>query len=125
MSVDVRIDQGRLSRFLRLRGGVVERRLAARARRVVAIAKAEAPGSMPDYIGFRVVEGANGLQAVITCDHPATRYVLDGTRPHIIRPRRAKALRFEVGGEVVYAQLVRHPGTRPNNFLIRALRQGS
>jgi hypothetical protein len=30
-------------------------------------------------------------------------------------------LRFMVGGRIVYAKLVRHPGTRPNNFMLRAL----
>lgn len=49
--------------------------------------------------------------------------VNDGTSPHIIRPRRAQALRFTVGGRVVYAKLVRHPGTRANPFLDRALRE--
>lgn len=34
-----------------------------------------------------------------------------GTRPHVIRPRRAKVLRFVVGGRVVYARKVNHPGT--------------
>ena len=61
---------------------------------------------------------------MIVCDHPAVRYVLDGTRPHIIRPRRAKALRFDVGGRVVFAAVVHRPGTKPNPFLQRALREG-
>ena len=30
---------------------------------------------------------------------------------------------FEVGGRVVYAASVRHPGTRPNDFLSRAMRE--
>lgn len=50
-------------------------------------------------------------------------YVNDGTRPHVIRPRRARALRFRVGGRVVYARLVNHPGTRAKPFLDRALRE--
>lgn len=50
-------------------------------------------------------------------------YVNDGTRPHIIRPRNARALRFMVGGQVVYARVVHHPGTRANPFLDRALRE--
>jgi hypothetical protein len=48
--------------------------------------------------------------------------VNDGTRPHIIRPRRARVLRFQVGGRTVYAREVHHPGTRANPFLDRALR---
>lgn len=35
----------------------------------------------------------------------------EGVRPHVIRPRRAKVLRFVVGGRVVYARKVNHPGT--------------
>lgn len=34
------------------------------------------------------------------------------TRPHEIRPRRKKALRFQVGGGFVFAKVVRHPGSR-------------
>lgn len=49
--------------------------------------------------------------------------VNDGTRPHIIRPRRAQALRFRMGGRIVFAKLVHHPGTRARPFLDRALRE--
>lgn len=47
----------------------------------------------------------------------------DGARPHIIRPRNAKALRFVVGGRVVFAGRVNHPGNRPNPYLTRWLRE--
>lgn len=47
--------------------------------------------------------------------------VNDGTRPHIIRPRQAKALKFKIGGRTVYAKVVHHPGTRANPFLDKAL----
>ena len=41
------------------------------------------------------------------------RFWNDGTKPHIIRPRFAKVLRFVArGGNVVYTTLVRHPGTQ-------------
>ena len=36
-------------------------------------------------------------------------YAEKGTRPHIIRPRRARALRFMVGGETVFAARVVQP----------------
>ncbi|MGA5497698.1 hypothetical protein ACPCSP_25375 [Streptomyces cinereoruber] len=124
MSVEVRIDLGVIARTLRLRNGTVARRLAQRTERTADIAQREAPGRMGRYITWKVEEGPRGLQGVIVCDHPATRYVLDGTRPHIIRPRRKKALRFEVRGREVFAAYVRHPGTKPNDFLGRALRQG-
>lgn len=50
-------------------------------------------------------------------------FVNDGTRPHVIRPRNAQALRFRVGGRVVFARVVHHPGTRARPFLDRALRE--
>ncbi|WP_234323205.1 hypothetical protein [Streptomyces bikiniensis] len=79
---------------------------------------------MGRYITWKVEEGPRGLQGVIVYDHSVTRYVLYGTRPRIIRPRRKKALRFEVHGREVFAAYVRRPGTKSNNFLGRALRQG-
>ncbi|MEV5929907.1 hypothetical protein ACPCSG_26990 [Streptomyces cellulosae] len=124
MSVEVKLEQGRLARFLRLRGGIAERRLARRTSRAADIARDLAPGSMGRYIDWHIRSGPGGLEGVITCDHPAVHFVLNGTRPHIIRPRRAKALRFEAGGEVVFAAYARHPGTRPNNFMAQALRLG-
>ncbi|MEW2568305.1 hypothetical protein [Streptomyces sp. NPDC047070] len=124
MTVEVRIDQGALSRLLRRRGGRAYKKMEQRTERVADFAEAEAPGSMGDYISWKVVEGPKGLQGVIVCDHPAVLFVLNGTRPHLIRPRRKKFLRFEVEGHVVYTKLVRHPGTRPNDFMGRALRLG-
>jgi hypothetical protein len=47
--------------------------------------------------------------------------VHEGTRPHIIRPRRAKALRFRGGdGKFIFAKSVNHPGTKGNPFFTRA-----
>jgi hypothetical protein len=52
-------------------------------------------------------------------------YILNGTPAHLINPlnnRPNPHLRFVArGGTVVYARQVRHPGTRANNFLVRAL----
>jgi len=48
---------------------------------------------------------------------PYAVYVEFGTRPHIIRPVRAQALRFEVEGQIVFAKLVRHPGTKGQFFV--------
>lgn len=124
MSVEVRVDQGAIDRLLRSRSSRARRRFQQRLDRVAAIAAQEAPGSMGDYIETDIRYGARGLEGAVICTHPKARLVLDGTRPHLIRPRRARALRFEVGGDVVFAKLVRHPGTRPNNFLARALRLG-
>lgn len=74
-------------------------------------------------------------QFVVGSDVDYAEYVHDGTRPHIIKPKRAHtlrrsnrgvvkpALRFVVNGQVVYARVVNHPGTRAKPFLDRALRE--
>lgn len=46
-----------------------------------------------------------------------------GSRPHVIRPRKARALRFTIGGRVVFAKSVRHPGTKGSKALASALRR--
>ncbi|MGV2914540.1 hypothetical protein [Streptomyces alfalfae] len=124
MSVSVTVDPSVIARLLRRRGGPVERRLREKTRRVADLAAAGAPGSMGSYVDWRVEDGPRGLQGVVTCDHPAVFYVLDGTRPHLIRARRGKALRFTAGGQVLFRRVVRHPGTDANDFMGRALRLG-
>ena len=55
--------------------------------------------------------------------YPTVNYaywVHKGTRPHIIRPSRARALRFKTKtGKIVYTKLVQHPGTKANKFVER------
>jgi hypothetical protein len=46
-----------------------------------------------------------------------------GTGPHIIRPRKGKYLRFVVNGKVVFAKIVRHPGTAAQPYLRPAVSQ--
>lgn len=48
-----------------------------------------------------------------------------GSGPRTIEPRNAKALRFVVGGETVFARRVNHPGTRAKPFLVPALTQNA
>jgi hypothetical protein len=46
----------------------------------------------------------------------------EGTAPHVIRPKSGKMLRFVSRGQVVYAHVVNHPGTKANKYLADALR---
>lgn len=48
-----------------------------------------------------------------------TPYVLLGTRPHVIRPLRARMLRWtDSNGDAHFAKWVFHPGTRANDFVL-------
>lgn len=66
-----------------------------------------------------------GPSAQVVTDVEYAAMVHDGTRPHQIRPRTKQALRFVIGGQVVFAKVVNHPGTKGRPFLARALREVS
>jgi hypothetical protein len=61
-----------------------------------------------------VRESGSTVEFDLTADTPYARFVAEGTRAHVIRPRARKALRFQMGGRTVFARRVNHPGTRPN-----------
>lgn len=51
------------------------------------------------------------------------KWVLSGTKPHVITARNAKALRWTGRGGigVNFARSVNHPGTKPNDFPVEAI----
>lgn len=128
MAGEAKIDSGALTRLLRAPGGIVGRDLVRRADLVTASAIAgcprrsghtastirrdRAPHVLPNGLGIYVRAGGAAI------------FIVKGTRPHTIRPRTRTILRFEVGGDVVWAKEVHHPGTRANNFMAEALRAG-
>lgn len=79
-------------------------------------------GSLRESIG-RTPARAVGTKAVADVfarvEHAI--YVEMGTRPHEIRARRAKALRFWWRGRIVFRQRVWHPGTTGTKFLSGAV----
>lgn len=48
-------------------------------------------------------------------------YLHQGTNPHVIEPRRKKALRWTDGGKFVFARRVKHPGTKKDPYIYEAL----
>jgi len=54
---------------------------------------------------------------------PHAVFVHWGTRPHDIRPRQKRALRWASGGAFRFAKKVRHPGTKADPWLVRAARE--
>lgn len=98
--------------------------LVTRARRVQRNARRMAPGRMGRKVNAVVV----GRHVRIESSHPATMFVIKGTRPHTIRKGKAwrgrKTLKFTMGGRTVFARWVEHPGTKKNDFLTKALRMG-
>jgi hypothetical protein len=120
----IRLDRGQLGRVIK---GEARKALRLRAPQVLNRAKILAPvdtgrlrsSGKVSYSGLFTFRP----KATIVFDVEYAAMVNDGTRPHIIRPKNARVLRFVVGGRVVYARVVHHPGTRANPFLDRALRE--
>lgn len=126
VSTSFDLDRTAIERMLRLPGGMVYRNMERRVGRVEAEVKRRAPGSMAAGITVQIRRGPGGdFQGVIRSTHHATVFVLYGTGVHgptgqRITPRRARALRFTVGGRIVFATSV--AGQKPNNFLLEGLR---
>ncbi len=122
MASILRIDWAAVDRMLNSPTGTVGKDCQQRADRTAARARQFAPGSMSERIPPpRVERTAGGPSAEIAVRHHAVGYVINGTRPHQIRPRTRQALRFTVGGRVVFAKIVNHPGTKPDDFMNKAL----
>lgn len=123
-TVDVRIelDERKLNDqtrpVIRRRMGSLQRRIANQARADVPVLTGNLGRSVGEgqirFVGPRTVEGS----VHATADYAAP--VHEGSRPHLIRPRRAQYLRFQVGGRTVFTKLVRHPGVRARPFLRNA-----
>lgn len=118
--------------YLRSWSGPIGRDMSRRIRTVEYFARATAPArtglmraSISSDRGY--TRGGNLIARVgVNPGRDRVGYAYfqhEGTQPHIIVPRRAKLLRFRVGGKVVFAKRVRHPGTRPNPYLTRFLRR--
>lgn len=81
-------------------------------------------GRLRSSIRYTIRNRALGVTANLISDVSYAQYVNDGTPPHVIRPKRAGGvLRFRIGGQVVFARFVNHPGTRARPFLTEAVRQ--
>lgn len=90
------------------------------AEKAVESAQSRAP-KKTGYLASQISSVVEGGSATIYAKAPYSAYVEFGTKPHLIQPRRTKALRFEVGGEEVFATRVQHPGTQPQPYLFPAV----
>ncbi len=121
---DVRIDADELAAFVRDGGGPVVRDLMRRATNVQTGARAlvrKRTRATERSITKRIDVRGGVPVAIIQATTEYAFFEHEGTRAHLIRARRRKALRFPAGGGLVFATVVRHPGTTGSKFLLNAL----
>lgn len=58
----------------------------------------------------------------VTAEQDYAMAVHEGSRPHVIRPRRAQALTWGSGADRVFARSVNHPGSSPRPWLLNSLK---
>jgi hypothetical protein len=105
--------------------GDVGRHLAATGRRITLAAKAKVgvkTGRLRRSIHMRHFRDTRGQYVWIGSEVNYALMHHEGTRPHLIRPNRAKILVFTKRGQVIRTSLVHHPGTRANKYLSDSLR---
>lgn len=97
----------------------VAREVEARAKQLAPVDTGRLRGSIQAQPRFTF----RGPTVRVSADVNYATFVENGTAPHVIRPRNAKALKFKIGGRVVFARVVHHPGTKAVHFMARAVRQ--
>lgn len=100
---------GPTGRVLKRKGGYVLRA----AKRQVGVNT----GNLRRSIHMRHFRDSRGQYVRIGSNENYALAHHQGTRPHIIKPDRAQALRFVSRGAIIYAGVVRHPGTKANKYL--------
>ena len=114
-----------LEKYLNQPGGKVGDYLESKGRQIMVLAKSQAglrTGALRASIHMRHSRDPRGQYVKIGSSLPYARMHHEGTKPHMIYPRKAKQLRFVKRGQVIYASAVRHPGTKANKYLTNPMR---
>lgn len=79
-------------------------------------------GALAQSVGATPVSaGASVSRATVYALEKYALFQDQGTRPHVIRPRRARVLRFVQGGRVRFAARVFHPGNPATHFFTKPM----
>jgi hypothetical protein len=100
--------------------GTVGRHLKAKGRRITNAARSQVgvrTGALRNSIHMRHFRDPRGQYIKVGSSLSYARAHHDGTKPHLILPTKGRNLRFFSKGFMVFAQMVRHPGTKPNRYL--------
>jgi hypothetical protein len=107
---------GMVGRFVKKRGGIIQ-----------TLARTQVggnTGALRASIHMRHATDPRGHLMRVGSDLDYAMSHHEGTSPRLIKPDRPNGvLRFATRGQIVFAHLVRHPGTRPNRYLTDSMRK--
>jgi hypothetical protein len=115
-----------IDNFLDKPGGEVGRYLARMGRQIEFAAKRQvgvSTGALRSSIHMRHFTDPRGQYVRIGSPLRYARAHHEGTKPHLIKPNTAQMLRFVTKGQIVFAHMVRHPGTPANRYLTDNMRR--
>lgn len=115
-----------MTNYIRSPSGPVGEHLASKGRLITGLAKIQVgvrTGALRSSIHMRHLVDTRGQYVMVGSPLPYARMHHEGTKPHVITPKRAKMLRFVRRGQVVYAHSVLHPGTKANKYLVDAMKK--
>lgn len=96
-------------------------------RRMVELLREEAPqgetGKFRRSIAVRNFTVGEWFGFETVAAEPLRTFIVEGTKAHIIRAKRANALAFKWLGGFHFFKQVNHPGTKPNRYPGRAFRR--
>lgn len=117
--------QARFGKFPKEFRDIIGEAVLDGAEAVAASVRKEAPvktGELREAISIRYRYPDEAWIFIAEPAHTYALYLERGTRPHLIKPISAKALRIDVNG-IVFAKYARHPGTSPNPFMRRGYQE--
>ena len=120
MAVKIVWNKPGLDSVLQSPEGVVGRYLKKKGRLITAAARRQVgvrTGALRNSIHMRHFRDPRGQYIKVGSSLSYARAHHDGTKPHLILPTKGRNLRFFSKGFLVFAQMVRHPGTKPNRYL--------
>lgn len=121
MKVTVRLDR---SAVLSIAASRVSPHVAETTRMALNRMRVTAPkrtGRMANSLRMTMRATRTAVIGTITASPKYTHFVERGTRPHVIRARRKRALKFHGRNGLVIVKSVKHPGTKPRPFMFRSL----
>lgn len=120
-TIKVTLYHDRIERLLNSPEGDVGRELKRRAvkvqmaaKRQVGVKSGRLQRSIRIYNHKRI---RDGQQMYIGSSVPYALMHHNGTKKHMIFPKKRSYLKFRKGAVFVYARSVNHPGTKPNRYL--------